>query len=347
LPRARSTGARGAKLSGIDADVIFIVSDFRGSYHYVVDKLCEETGAELIELDPNRALDRTISKAGILRQIVSPRLTRLRKRWTGDDAVLVIAWYLIPVLLLMRLRLLGRPRRLVSMATFVHDQRVRQIVNLLVRALKSDELEFIVFSDAERRNLVEVVGIPPMRVHKVVYRDKMEESVVVPERDGDYIFTGGYSNRDYETFFAAVSALKDNVVAVASGLSDLGDTPPNVDLRLDIPWDEFERLISGCALLVLPLREGGEACGQNVLFRGIRHDRPVVATGHDSLIEYLGDDYPGFVPAHDPQALQDAIDRGLRDAGFREALLGGVKAASRRFREEEQVEAEIVGILKG
>jgi glycosyltransferase involved in cell wall biosynthesis len=322
-----------------------MVSDFRGTYHYLVDKLEGEAGAQLIELDPARSLDRTISKLGILRQMVSPRLLRLRGRWTRDDVVLVISWYLIPVLLLIKLRLITRARRLVSMAAFVHDRRLRQLVNLLLRALKSAELEFIVFSDAERRNLVEAVGIPAGQVHRVVYRDRMSEGVVASETHGGYIFTGGYSNRDYETFFAAVSALRDPVVAVASALNDLGATPPNADVRVDIPWDEFEQLISGCALLVLPLRQGGEACGQNVLFRGIRHERPIVATRHDSLVDYLGDDYPGFVPARDPEALRVAIDRGLRDDGFRLALIERVEATARRFREEEQVEAEIVRIL--
>ena len=127
-------------------------------------------------------------------------------------------------------------------------------MNVLLRALGSEELEFIVFSDAERHNLVEFVGIPPARVHRVLYRDKIDESDVAGAAEEGYIFTGGYSNRDYRTFFGAVRTLDDPVVAVASGLSDLGNAPPNVDVRLDISWDEFEELISGCALLVLPLR---------------------------------------------------------------------------------------------
>ena len=53
-----------AALARLDADVIYIVSDFRGSYHYVVDTLRQDAGAELIELDPGRTLDRTISKLG-------------------------------------------------------------------------------------------------------------------------------------------------------------------------------------------------------------------------------------------------------------------------------------------
>jgi glycosyltransferase involved in cell wall biosynthesis len=332
-------------LARLDAGVIYIVSDFRGSYHYVVDMLREDAGAELIELDPDRRLDRSISKLGILRQITTPRLLGLRRRWTEDDAVLVIAWYVLPVLLLMRLRLLRRPRRLVAMATFVHDSRLRRAVNLLLRALASEELEFIVFSDAERHNLVDLVRIPPARVHKVLYRDKFAESDAAVAAEGTYIFTGGYSNRDYRTFFGAVRTLNDPVVAVASALSKLDEAPPNVDVRLDISWDAFEELIRGCALLVLPLRAAGEASGQNVLFRGIRHVRPVVATRHDSLVEYLGHDYPGFVPASDSEALRHAIDRGLRDDAFRRSLIEGVRAASQRLREQEHVEAEIASIL--
>jgi glycosyltransferase involved in cell wall biosynthesis len=261
--------------------------------------------------------------------------------------VLVMGWYLLPVLLFMRLRILRRPGRLMSIGAFVHDEHLRQVVNLMLRALKSDELEFIVFSEAERRNLVEVLRFPAARVHRIVYRGKIPETPARAEPyDHAYVFTGGYSNRDYETFFTAVEALQAHVVAVASALNDLPEPPANVDLRIDIPWGEFEQLIDGCALLVLPLRPGGEACGQNVLFRGIRHETPVVATRHDSLIDYLGEDYPGFVRARDPEALRTAIARGLFDDEFRRSLLKGVRAASRSFRDQEQVEVEIARILK-
>jgi glycosyltransferase involved in cell wall biosynthesis len=320
------------------------VSDHRGSYHYVVDRLLADAGAELIALDPARR-DRTISKLAILRQMLTPRLLHLRKRWTGDDVVLVLSWYVIPILLLVRLRALRRPRRLVSMATFVQDARLRRAVNLLLGGLKIDELELIVFSEGERRNLVDVVGFPASRVHRVIYRGKMLNSVVTADPDRAYIFTGGYTNRDYETFFAAVRPLKYDVVAVASALNDLGSPPPNVDVRIDIPWDEFEQLIAGCALLVLPLRAGGEACGQNVLFRGLRHNRPVVATRHESLTDYLGESYPGFVPADDPIALKTAIERGLGDEGFRHLLLERITATARSFREREDFETEIAAIL--
>jgi glycosyltransferase involved in cell wall biosynthesis len=329
--------------------VIYIVSDFHGTYHLVVARLTRDAGAKLIELDPGRRLDRTISKLGILRQMTTPRLMRLRRQWTREDAVLVMSWYLIPVLLLMRVGLLPRPRRLVSLGAFVHDTRVRRLVNVLLRAFKVAELEFIVFSHAERRNLIDSVGLSAERVHRVVYRGKLLGPVAAADADadadGEYVFTGGYSNRDYATFFAAVRPLHDAVIAAASALNDLDDPPPNVDLRLDVSWDDFEELVRRCALLVLPLREGGEACGQGVLVRGIHHHRPVIATRHDSLIDYLGDDYPGFVPPRDPDALRLAIERGLYDDGFRRCLFERVAATARSFREQEFVEAEIAGIV--
>lgn len=326
--------------------MIYIVSDYRGTYHLVVDRLREHFGAELIELDPARGLDRNISKLGIVRQLLTPRLLRLRNRWTEYDTVLVMSWYLIPLIFLVRFRVLTRPRRLVSLGAFVHDECLRRAVNLLLRFFTSDELEFIVFSGAEAVNLTQVVGVPSARVHRVLYRGKPEDSPS-PGPDGGYIFTGGYSNRDYETFFAAVGAVRHDVVAVASALNDLHDPPENVDLRLDISWDEFEELIRRCALLVLPLRKGGEACGQGVLVRGIHHHRPVVATRHDSLVDYLGEDYAGFVSANDPEALRVAIERALHDDRFRHALVERVQAAARSFREQEQVDAEIAGILAG
>lgn len=326
-------------------DVIYIVTDYHHTYHLVVDRLIADAGAELIELDPDR-LDQTISKVHILRQMTSPRLLGLRKRWSDDDVVLVMSWYLIPLLMLMRLRLLRQPRRLVSLGAFVHDERLRRVVNLLLRALKLDRLEFIVFSDAERRNIVEVVGIPSTRVHRVVYRGRIPETADAADSNGGYIFTGGYSNRDYKTFFAAVQPLKRNVIAAASTFNELQDAPPNVDLRLDISWNEFEELLGNCALLVLPLRAGGEACGQGVLFRAIQRSRPVVGTRHDSLIDYLGDDYVGFVAPNDPQALRTAIERALRDDAFRRSLLAGVRNASRSFRDQERIEVEIAGIIR-
>jgi glycosyltransferase involved in cell wall biosynthesis len=324
--------------------VLYILSDYRGTYHRLVGELVEG-GAELIELDPHRRLDRTISKRGIVRQLLSPRLVRLFGRWGREDTVLIISWYLLPALCMLRLRVVPRPRRIVAMAVFVHDERLRRVVNLVLRALRPTDVEFIAFSSGERQNLVERVGVPAAHVHQVLYRGSGGEPAPIERGSGAYVFTGGYSNRDYDTLLAAVAGLHREVVVVASALNNIDAVPGNVRLHLDVSWEEFEELVADCAVLVIPLRTGGEASGQNVLFRGIRHRRPVIATRHDALVDYLGEDYPGFVPANDPLALGDAIERALDDDAYRSSLLERVELARRRLAEQEGIETEIAAIV--
>jgi glycosyltransferase involved in cell wall biosynthesis len=112
-----------------------------------------------------------------------------------------------------------------------------------------------------------------------------------------------------------------------------------------VPLDEFEDLLAGCAVLVLPLQAGGEACGQTVLVTGIRCNRPVIATRHDSLVDYLGHDYPGFVSPHDADALRAAVDRALYDGGFRQLLVDRIAKASETLEAMSDLEEDFLRIL--
>lgn len=329
--------------------MLYIVTASRGTMGgeiaSAIKKLEDEAGAELIRLYPGRGPRGVfVSRLQTVRQSLTPRLLTLRKRWGDDDTVLVVSWYLIPILLLVAARVVRRPKRLVSLGTFMHDASLRRVVNQLLRRFKIDALEFIVFSDAERANLVDEVGISPERVHRVMYRVKWSDSSA-SDGQGEYVFTGGCTNRDYATFFAAVAPLPYHIIAVASQFNDVSDPASNVDVRIASPEAEFEELVAGCSLLVLPLRAGGEACGQTVLLSGIRNNRPVVATRHDSLIDYLGPDYPGFVPAHDADALRGAIARALSDQRFRNSLVDRVRASEQMLRAMGDLEHDIFRIL--
>jgi glycosyltransferase involved in cell wall biosynthesis len=329
--------------------VLYIVTGSRWSMGAasakIISRLEGSLGAEVIELTPRPRRRRVfVSKLQTAWLSFNPRLLKLRRRWADRDDVLVIGWYVVPILLLLWTRILPEPRRLISFATFMHDARLRQAVNHFLRILKTDRLEFIVLSEAERANLVGTVGISPDRVHRVVYRGKWSADAV-PDRVGGYVFTGGHTNRDYQTFFHAVATLRHEVVAVASPFNELGELPANVDLRIATPADEFEKLLAGCSVLVLPLRAGGEACGQTVLVSGVRYQRPIVATRHDSLVDYLGDDYPGFVPAHDVEALRHAIARAFSDEPFRQSLLDRVNASAQMLEKMGELEEDFLRIL--
>jgi glycosyltransferase involved in cell wall biosynthesis len=82
-----------------------------------------------------------------------------------------------------------------------------------------------------------------------------------------------------------------------------------------------------------------------VLAKGIRYNRPIVATRHDALIDYLGEDYPGFVPANDPDAMRASIVRALSDQRFRASLLERIEVSAQMLRKMGDLEAEILAIL--
>jgi glycosyltransferase involved in cell wall biosynthesis len=195
------------------------------------------------------------------------------------------------------------------------------------------------------------VGIPPDQVHKLVWGGAAVapfEAGTDEDRRSDrpYIFSGGYANRDYATLFAAVDGLDYPVVVVASGRNRLGDPPANVHLKTDLPEEEFERLLAGCHLLVVPLRATGEASGQSVLFFGIQHGRPFVGTRHDGLIDYLGEGYPGFVPAEDPAALRTAIRRAMSEESFRRELMQEISARREFLRQQRECVSEVLAIFE-
>lgn len=217
------------------------------------------------------------------------------------------------------------------MATFVHARLVGRLVRALLRVLAIPELESVVFSEQDLADLTSDTRVSPDRVHNVIYRSHLAPEARRRGIGREYVFTGGYSNRDYHTFFAAVEPLPYDVVAVASSLNRVPQPPPNVTLHVDLPKAEFEQQVADCHLLVLPLRASGEASGQKVLMRGMRYLRPVVATRHTALVDYLGEDYPGFVAPEDAQALRDVIDRGMAHDGFRQTLIDRISSCRQRL----------------
>jgi glycosyltransferase involved in cell wall biosynthesis len=168
-------------------------------------------------------------------------------------------------------------------------------------------------------------------VHVLTLGGNVEPEVEVSPSGSPYIFTGGYTNRDYENFFAAVETLPYRVIAVASARNRLGTVPSNVELRLDIPWGEFEELLAGAHVVVLPLLPTGEVSGGSTLIRGMRYGAPLVVTRHDGMIAHLGPEYAGYVPPGDADALRTAIDRAMSDETFRRTIIDDLQVKRAEF----------------
>jgi glycosyltransferase involved in cell wall biosynthesis len=229
------------------------------------------------------------------------------------------------------------------MGCFVHSRGIRRIVNTFLRQLRFEGLGFIAFSRGEADNLIQSVGIAADAVHVLLWRQELGGRVSADRViDGDFVFSGGYSNRDYDLLMRAVHGEPYRVVIVASSrnrVHPLGEG--QVDVLYDLPEAEFEARLAACRVVALPLRNVGEACGQSVLLRVLRNGKPLIATRHEAIEDYLGVDYPGFVTPNDIAAMRAAVRRAMSDASYRADLAAMVKEAAKRTFDAEPPGAEI------
>jgi glycosyltransferase involved in cell wall biosynthesis len=325
--------------------MIHILLSQRGGYRDVIEHLTAN-GATVTNLGPDRTRPGAFrGKLAILTSMLSPKIWRARHRWTAADRVLVIGWQALPVLAAIRLGILPRPAKLLVMACFVHSTLARKVVNVAWRILQFPGLGFITFSPGETRNLVQEVGIDPRSVYYHLWRQELDGSAGQTGDDG-FIFTGGYSNRDYDLLLNATQHVPAPVVIVASSRNEirvpLGE---KATVHRDLPEGEFEALLARSRVVAMPLKSQGEACGQSVLLRVLRNGKPLVATRHESIEEYLGTDYPGFVARDDVNAMRLTLERALSDDQFRSQLATDVRAAGQRLAQRGSPGQEIEQFL--
>lgn len=302
------------------------------SYRDITDHLAA-AGASVTLIGPEQSGNNIRSKKDILKAMLSPALLKARKRWSTQDQVLVIGWQALPILALIRAGLLPRPAKLLVMACFIHGRRARAIVNRAWRLLRFPGLGFITFSQGEARNLVQEVGIAPEQVHFHLWRQALGGQVAASAIvDDGSVFSGGFSNRDYDLLLEATRDWHTPVVIVAAGANQIAPAGnAHTTIFRDLPEDKFEALLAKCRVVAMPLKSQGEACGQSVLLRVLRNGKPLIATRHEAIESYLGKHYQGFVPHGDAAALRAGLRRALQDEPFRAALAAEIAQAGRRL----------------
>lgn len=312
-----------------------------------VTKYLESAGARVLLVGSDKPGAAIPGKLAILKGMLSPAVLRARNSWTASDRVLVVGWQALPILVMLRLGLLPRPAKLAIVGCFIHGRRARQIINRAWRMLRFPGLAFITFSPGETRNLLDEVGMPADRVHFHLWRQDLDgQADAASIGDDGYIFSGGFSNRDYDLLLNASKGLPAPVVVVAAGHNTIdAELNPQATIHRNLPEAEFEQLLARSKVVALPLRSQGEACGQSVLLRVLRNGKPLIATRHEAIEAYLGSDYQGFVAPDDVAAMRDSLARALADDAFRAQLSAQIARASRDLDGQHQPGREIEQFL--
>lgn len=201
-------------------------------------------------------------------------------------------------------------------------------------------------SPEEAKRLNAAFGLPPGKFvfqpfHNTLYGSTYELS------HGHYIFAGGDS-RDYATLVRAVDGLGVRTIICARrrdyfrGLT----IPPNVEIHT-VDSNEFDRLMAGAAVVIVPLPSGDiHTGGHTVIANAMAMGKALIIAGNDEYRAFVRDGETGLLtPEGDVAALRSALWRVLTDQELARGLGRNAKVAATAY-QPEVFFARVFGLLE-
>jgi glycosyltransferase involved in cell wall biosynthesis len=309
-----------------------VLVDFRERYFTGVVRLLAERGADVRHVSITR--DKLLSRSSLspptiraLQELLAlPRALAVVAA-AGSDGLTVAASSHLAILAAAQLcGWLGAPRRVYLINFSLHgasrSARVRRALSFLLSAADG----MLVQSPSERAFYSAItsacrIDYRPFGQDPAPVGGSLGEHAAIAE--SPYVFTGGYTNRDYETVVETARILKDvRFVIACSHHSHLPDElPDNVLVFRDTDRPLFHALMSASAVVVVPLLEDVGSSGQMVALAALSMGRPVVYTDFSVVGQYFEPERTGLaVPPRDPEALAAAVSRLLTDSAVAQEI---------------------------
>jgi glycosyltransferase involved in cell wall biosynthesis len=172
-------------------------------------------------------------------------------------------------------------------------------------------------------------GIAPKKFRYVPFKINQYELIQQQTpTDGGYIFCGGKTRRDFDTFFEAVRDLPYPVKVVTTSNDDIAPhgsrldetaAPPNVEIvRLDGAPRPFIEYMAGARLVVMPIKPEICGAGIGVYLMAMALKKCVILSAGPGAEDVLTENQAIIVPAQDSVALREAIKKTYTDSKYRQ-----------------------------
>jgi len=211
----------------------------------------------------------------------------------------------IPFLLLVKIFPFVRAKsKILVISFFLHGiSKNRFVQNFLRFVLGSKGVVLTTQSLHELQYYAHLIGSD-----RVVYLPFSQHEVSVSKDRGkgkDYIFAGGYTNRDYECLFKAARMVDQHFIIICSKLNriDLAQKPDNVRILYDTSHADFHGYLKNSKIVVIPLKENTGSSGQMVALAAMFFKKPVIYANTDSISQYFEAGVSGV-----PYRMNDAQD---------------------------------------
>lgn len=215
-------------------------------------------------------------------------------------------------------RLFGiRKRAKCVILTFIYKPKQGKLGSLFRKFVKySIDNEYIdkivVYSAKEREFYSELLNID---IEKFVFIPLGVEPVkTVRSARGNYIFSSGRSNRDYNFLINALAHKKYQVHIACAGFKPDDDSDPNMEVLHKCFGEDMLKQMARSFCVVIPLQDAHISSGQLVILSAMQLGKPVIVTKNDSVGEYVVDGETGFIIDKEPEALIEAVEKLFKDS---------------------------------
>lgn len=277
---------------------------------------------------PEYRLARTLRERALAMALATARPGRLRRRFTGLDAVHYPLTIALPPLDLPTVVTVHDLQHLDHPELFSRAERLFRARTHEGSARKADAV--VVPSQFVRRRAVELLGLPPERVHAIPWGVDHDRFRPGPEEREPFLLYPArpWPHKNHVTLFAAFALLREERPGLSLVLTGGGHegrpVPPGVDVRGLVSTEELASLYRRTACLVFPsLYEG---FGQPPL-EAMACGCPVACSNAAALPEAVGDAAALFDP-EEPEDIAAVVSAVLESP---DRLVAAGLERARRF----------------
>lgn len=127
---------------------------------------------------------------------------------------------------------------------------------------------------------------------------------------GNYIFSTGRSNRDYDFLIDATFGANMKVKIACSGYEYHGTSDTsNVEILQNCYGKEMLHVLADSFCVVIPLKDTHISFGQLVILQAMQLGKPVIVTENDTAKNYIANGKNGFIIRKDRKELLDTLNK--------------------------------------
>lgn len=209
-----------------------------------------------------------------------------------------------------------RKRHYLAISTFIYKSRGGYLGRFYYRYVKwSIDNKYvdkiICFSSTEPQYYAETFNMPLTKFAYIPLGMARIDGVNTVK--GDYVFSTGRSNRDYDFLIEALSKTDIKVKIACGGYKYNGKSDiKNVEILQNCYGKNMLEELAHSFCVVIPLKDSHISSGQLVILQAIQLGKPVIVTENDTAKDYVENGKTGYIIKKDKEDLLATIKR-LRD----------------------------------